>query len=314
MIILISTYNSQNYVFLRAIVIAFCGMDFDFYKIIKIIFILKIAATLFVLLMYGFGLTTTFSEEFRQFSETWGLFRNSFGFYHPNQTGIQIFSICAMLICLRYEVLNIKDYIFILGLCLLNFFFIGSRTSLFMCIILLVATDLCKRNKGKVFKNKAFKFILTSFPFIMVLILFLQIFILPKYEIFSFLNLTTSGRLYNNILAYHNIPISFLGSKVIFWDFNLVMDNDYMYSLIVRGVLPTAIMMALYSSMLSKLLKSGRFILVVIAVCFLIYGYSENISFHIQHNFALIWLLSDSRIFDFDSDSNTKNEKLIGAA
>jgi hypothetical protein len=66
------------------------------------------------------------------------------------------------------------------------------------------------------------------------------------------------------------------GVDVLTYTRPLVLDDVYLRTMIMCGVIPWTIMMVLYSYMMMKLTREGNWRLVSVAALFLLYGLMEN--------------------------------------
>ena len=148
--------------------------------------------------------------------------------------------------------------------------------------------------------NSIVKKILLISPFIIISIILL---IVTKEKIgplnFDKLNLLSSGRisLYKSIYNYYGVDI--FGQQLptlskefaerYFLQYH-ILDNVYLTLLINYGIVAISLSGIIIFSILSKAIKDKKYIFLVVVVCYLIFGITENTPLHPE--ISILWIIS----------------------
>ncbi len=184
--------------------------------------------------------------------------RNDFGFGNPNSPFLLSVPLYAAYIYLRFDKYDIYDRVLLLSVSVLVYFQTYSRTGLITIFSILIFIEIVKIVNIK--NNKIAKFILSYLPILIVSFSFITATCLN----FNFFNKLLSGRpqLWNIYIKY----ITLFGNKQYFELKKLYpLDNGYIYSFVLYGVVFTVLFLALYVYYMKKSFNenNGK----VLAVC-----------------------------------------------
>ena len=227
------------------------------------------------------------------------IIRHSLGFRHPNTLGAFIFLICFEILLVNWNNLRFKHYFISISLLFLNNYINNSRSSLLTGIVIICFIFLIKTFPSFL-NNSIVKKILLISPFIIISIILL---IVTKEKIgplnFDKLNLLSSGRisLYKSIYNYYGVDI--FGQQLptlskefaerYFLQYH-ILDNVYLTLLINYGIVAISLSGIIIFSILSKAIKDKKYIFLVVVVCYLIFGITENTPLHPE--ISILWIIS----------------------
>lgn len=101
----------------------------------------------------------------------------------------------------------------------------------------------------------------------------------------------SNGRLWNWQLATGRYTPRLLGQQIVYsLDDLIALDNSYLELLLAGGLLLFAAIMALQCILIWQLLRSRRYWLVSVTLCWLLYGFFEAFLFSVFTNFTLLLL------------------------
>lgn len=284
LIIILIPYDISKVSILIYILLLSLRNDFCSYNSAKTMFFSSVSCLIIVMLSYFlFGFNKGYDTKIYRPLLNVVVNRMSLGFTHPNQFMINLFTLIIFYYCAyKPKLLNIVIWLFIT---FLFFELTQSRTVsylLFGILSFLLLSFLA--SKLKIFK--AFFYYNYNKPLAILLVAFCVCgILLPYFFHDSFLDVLFSGRLkisYNLIISHFTI----LGSNQLE---NLVVDNSYVYLLIVRGI-PFFMLYTFFS--LNSILKSKISILsFVFYIAIFALGFMEIIIFKYSVMLAILLLL-----------------------
>lgn len=233
------------------------------------------------------------------------ILRSSFGFSHPNNFSLALTSIIIDFLYLKRNQLKW----FALFLPLTAFFIVykytDSRASMILIVIigLLMLYKIIIKNKNiklvnKIFDNKIFQFLVKNSWIIMTLISFAVVLLYYlKTKIGISFNNKLSGRLsmWNKFL--NNYSIKLFGNSVEFISSEdsailnqnvMVIDNSYIRLLIQYGSFIFIYFYYLFYKLFNRLFNNKNFLMIVICLIFILYGFVESGIYKITINVFLI--------------------------
>lgn len=219
-----------------------------------------------------------------------------FGFVTANTFAAMILRLMLAYICIRYEKLNLVDYVGMLLLAAGISEFAASRTAAFLFVIAFAAL-LYSKVIRKAFESKVFLILVTSMP----AFLFGVSWLITGWYIQGdgksvLINNVLSNRLYYWSYYASNYSIMLFGNKLytvssymasqlnIGW---MGLDSSYMYLMLGGGLVTFFVISLLnYCSMKNAVLCKEKGLIIAILV-FLIYGFTENGWYNCWYNFTL---------------------------
>lgn len=211
--------------------------------------------------------------------------RNDFGFGNPNSPFLACLPLYAGYIYLRFDDYDNYDRILLFTVSLIIYSQTYSRTGMITIFAILLFIEFLKR--VNICKNKFLSYLIILMPTLITLFSF-------------FTGIFLNNDFFNKILSYRpqawsvyiqNIRI--LGNSNYFTLRNTYpLDNSYLYSFVLYGILFTILLIGIYTYYLYKNVTDNNGKIIAISSIFLIYSFGENILLNINLNFTLILVLS----------------------
>lgn len=210
--------------------------------------------------------------------------RNDFGFGNPNSPFLASLPLYAGYIYLRFDKYDIYDRILLLLASFLIYFQTYSRTGLITILVILVFIEIVKIIN---INNKLINVFLSLLPILMTTFSFFTA---------QFLNID----LFNEVLSHRpetwNIymkNIKLFGNND-YYSLRKVypLDNSYIYSFILYGIIFTVLLLILYTYFMHKNVKLNNYKIIAVSSIFLIYSFGENILFNAALNFTIVLAIS----------------------
>lgn len=263
---------------LLAIITAFKGVDFK--KFVKNDFKVRLFFFLTVIFLSFLGLTQT--GTYHRGEEI----RHSFGVGHPNQFGFYSIVLSAELVYLMRN--RIVPIIFIGILLAVNYFLVDSRAATIVLALLLVYVLLPYCWSRKILRFIPVKLILTcSFLIFLVFSVFMTFNWTAARQDWIFkVNKAFNNRFYfSKVVANEYSPTTLFGNyfekredlKGAPKNTPMTVDNAYMYSVIILGLVTTTILALAYTRTFRQLYKTNNYTMVVILSLVCLYAVSEPI-------------------------------------
>lgn len=211
--------------------------------------------------------------------------RNDFGFGNPNSPFLACLPLYAGYIYLRFNEYDKYDRILLLTVSLIIYSQTYSRTGLITIFIILLFIEFLKR--AHIGKNKILLYSIILLPTLIALFSFFTAIFLNN----DFFNKILSDRPQAWNAYIQNIKI--LGNSNYYTiRNNYPLDNSYLYSFVLYGILFTICLIGIYNYYLYKNVIDNNGKILAICSIFLIYSFGENILLNINLNFTLILVLS----------------------
>lgn len=233
------------------------------------------------------------------------IFRWDLGFSHPNVLHISYLVLVAFIIYNLGEKYNLKYMLCLMAGNLLIFLYSVSYTGIIVTTLYLgvawyvvVRKDLCK-----------IEYILIELIFpVCILLSFFSVFFLPE-RIFNIVNKIFSNRL--SLAKHYLVPENFklFGNNLEQITTNTyTLDNAYLFSFIIYGVIFFGIILIAYLLLIHKFIKLKRNKELAIIICFIIAGVTEPFMFNTSFkNLSLFFL--GNLIWDYDLRSDRRQNK-----
>lgn len=211
--------------------------------------------------------------------------RNDFGFGNPNSPFLACLPLYAGYIYLRFDDYDNYDRALLIAVSLIIYFQTYSRTGLITIFAILLFIEFLKRiNIGK---NKFISYLIILVPTLITIFSFFTGMFLNN----DFFNKILSNRPEAWNVYIKNIKL--LGNSNYYTIRNTYpLDNSYLYSFVLYGILFTILLIGIYTYYLYKNVINNNSKIIAICSIFLIYSFGENILLNINLNFTLILVLS----------------------
>lgn len=224
----------------------------------------------------------------------------AFGFTHINALGLCIYEIVIALMVLRYPNYSVGDYVY----CIFSFFLIlvatGSRTSMicvaaaFLMIVLVKSGFAFRHSRGLLLILK------TLFVFEVLFSLCFLFADPTNGGVFGLIDKLFSNRVYYSHYYFQQAGIGLFGNNFDgfetlaaggFYIDDIVIDNAYCHAILVNGLIPFLIMIALIYKCYCRFRTEGRFTVLAMAMAlFSFVGLSECSALNFYTAYALLAL------------------------
>lgn len=302
MVGLLSTHYSQNE-FLEAFFwFLAAGFQVNIRDIIKTLFKAQMFSVIIVVICSATGLI----ESVDTVRIGTGELRRSFGFSHPNYLAVKIFQLCMMYVYLVANRLSLKHIIGILFVNYVNYRITDSNTmwSLTFVLIVFLVLYICVMKKTYLLSYMS-EFILRILKYICFVIGGVSIYyaLNPNrvYNLGIDQESTLMSRLTQMGLYYNRYGITLFGQPLYYHN-NVsasnqyaglyTLDNAYIYLLLGFGICTFVIIMGLFVGTLYKAVKEKAYLVLILLVTYLIYGFMETFLIRLNFNFTLVFLFA----------------------
>ena len=218
-----------------------------------------------------------------------GEIRHSMGFTNPNTFGLAVAILCMEFLYLSSMKINIVTVIAILALCKYVDVCSKSRTAILIILLgLLFATF--NTVFPMVFKNVKVKTLIRILPILcgMITLFLIFLFFLGN-GLAVRVNALFSGRLSFPMVYLQKWPITLWGMDIS--SVGVTIDNAYVYTWIKWGITGFIFFIAIQTCMLKKCIAINEVALLLVFICFTIYGLSERLWMNVDYNiFVLAYL------------------------
>lgn len=301
--LLIGYLQSGMAVFFRGLLLIVAAKGIPYKRIVHICRIAMCSSFVLALLMFFVGISNS------------GVARRGYyalGYIHPNIAAQVMFIICLLWLAEIGSHASIKHYILceIYGLAI--FLTTGSRTP---SILIMIAPIMIEIIKQLMIKNAIGKNLSTLLKLSQVIILifsYVTAVILPYNELVNRLDLFFSNRIFLNYYSLAKYGLKLFGQNVVLQDnsgtvynnirnmynWNVTVDNSYIVSLIIMGIIPTIIFVCGYILIINKGIKNRNYMVCGIAVLIAIYSFSESQMLEIYNNFVYFYIFASCSVND----------------
>lgn len=297
MIIVVNSFFVDNraLVKLSFLLLAFANIQFD--EFIKKDLWIRSALLGVLIVLWLLGIADKGFYEIRD-----GLQRMSFGAGHPNTFGTQVLFICIDLFYVFTSKNKKKTWIpilFSIGATTFLHFFVGSRTSILliiMCIIAFIVRKHISFEKGNSVAKEILLMLLqwvSSLGFVLLCGFSWLVAVLysPYSSVMVWLDRVFSRRLYYTHFLLGRYHVGVFGNKIdaesIF-----VVDNAYMNLLVRYGLIITIAFAVLFFLAIRRVFKDKNYYLAFVLIVILLYGLVESPMYIVAKNPYLLVLAS----------------------
>lgn len=227
--------------------------------------------------------------------------RSAWGFTHPNRLAFVIYFFCLSWLAVRFPRVDSRDLVVLIAPAfLIIFFFIQSRTSAFMLLVLTAMVygfkTFGKSNAGKLISL----FLLIVGGVLIMGSIYFMVYYDASNPIHLSLNKVLSGRLSLANEYYTRFPPALFGTSFenvaarnYGFDSALVVDNSYARLFILYGVVPAIMWILSFFFLCIRGIRENIVSLgFVVYGAMIIFGVSEAMTLAFTSNFALIALSS----------------------
>lgn len=291
--------SSSDKTFLVYILFIMMAQFIDFEKFVKFDLKLRIAIYALIILLFLLGVINNYT-----LSEG-GQIKQSFGFSHPNKFACYSFTVLAEWIYVRFYKIKKIEYVVIL----LSVIFIISnnsgRTTIYTFVLICVLFAMAKI-KPEIFYSKISHFMFIIITPLCAIISFVLTNQYMKGSLFAVqLDEFLTHRLrfqsyfltrYDLNLFGQNIELVSTRMSIITGQQRAILDNAYIRSAFVYGVVYLVFICVVYSIMFHKFLKAKHVELAIFGLFFVLYGLGESYMLNAVYNVTLLCFLGMDKL------------------
>jgi hypothetical protein len=252
-------------------VLAVGGVGLPVRNIIKTVFAAEVIGVIITPTAFFLGQTSMQFVKYFRLDEQ----RFTFGYSHPNQLALRLFMVIVLFFYLYFDKLNIFHFLTAEALGIIMFILTDSRAGLLFITFAVLAFGIYKllltKKQFDILDKKFARIIaICAYPiFTAVSFLFIP---LSKIKVLDNLS---SGRMKFSAAAVSDFGISFI-SKIGEADNSYILDNFYIYTGVLEGLLFLIIYMVLFVLLTKRVIKVNRplVILICLLACYMVF---ENI-------------------------------------
>lgn len=214
--------------------------------------------------------------------------RYSLGFGHPNTLHLSLFILVSLYFYVRYERLNVLDYLLVSIVNLFIYSYSLSRTG---CVVVFIVLILMVISKIRICSIR--KLIIKSPKYIFLLlciISFLFAYLYGKSALVTALDIPFNGRLRYSNYYILNYGLTLFGNNIT-GDINALFDNGYLYLYIQFGLLGLILISNLILLACKYAEKTNNVCQSVIIISYLIYIFTESFTPNIFMNNMLFFAI-----------------------
>lgn len=307
----IVAFFSKNMFIMGVPVALIAAKGIDLKKIIKVILVVNIVltvVTIFSSIYLGVGEVSQ-TRVFR--SDMKVITRYYFGFVHPNQLAITVFSIVISSLVIFWEKINIKFVVIAILIAYVTNYYTDSNTSYYITVFMIFMAIVLR-----VFERKKIGTSYKVFSIGIILIVLFSIFCMVnygKYAFIDYINKALSSRIHGSYAYYKANGFSMFG-KNIFESSVVTFDQGINNVLLRYGVVLFVFMIYCIMKSFYKINNLNRYnykFQFVIFIC-LFYSFFENIVYDMGRNIAIyiiFFILSKDRFEKINNRSKKIEEE-----
>lgn len=281
-----SYFKTDDTLFIKFFLVMLCASNIPFEKLVKYDLSIKLFLLFSLVFLYYLGFTNSFVVM------RGDLIRKSFGFYHPN-------TFAMYLTLIYFEYIYLKRSNIRLGHVLLGFLivfiilkFSDSRTAV-LCLLLFILFLVGKKMLKGIMKSRICFVFIKNFFLIGTIVTILLTTMYLNHDLFARkLNELFSYRLYLQGIYLSEYDIHFLGNSITYIS---TLDSAYLKLLLNFGVAVSLLIDYIYRNIIKKAYQNKDYMMCVIFIIFMVYGFMENLMFDISYN--IFWLFFVSLLF-----------------
>lgn len=286
---LIAYINSKMTEYLTLVLIVIATKDIDVKNVIKFAFIFW-ALALFIHI-FTYLLMMIFNPSSIIITQRGDINRYSFFFGHPNSFAAVVAWTNIMYLYLKYEKINLLDYIITILISVFIYLVPNSRTSAILLLFFVLLIFLFKKNNKVVKKIGKVSIPLTA------IVMYIFIFNYYNYPIIAKIDEALNARIIQALAIYENYGITLLGMYIplgqemkILYKYgltSLTIDSAYYSLLFNYGIINTVIFLIIYTKLcLKRDIKEKKVLFLVI---WALYAVTETLALNPLLCFPLLF-------------------------
>ena len=267
------------------VILSFKGIDFD--ETVRFDLAVKFVLFLLVVVLHELGLASS------KIIYDGSIMRYSMGFGNPNAFSTYIMSMVVEFLYLRRNRHRILDFIIVVGSIITIFFVAGSRTQI-VAIACAYLIFLIGFERIRVPTNMIIKFVIENlFAIMAVLSIVMAGIYMNNPNLMSGLDQVLSGRVHISARVIDEYGIDLIKTESDVRELNkLTIDNQYIYILVVDGVVVTCACSWFMNRYLKYLSEEEKYAIYYIMIIFIITGLVEKICLRPQYDVFLLYASS----------------------
>lgn len=290
-LLLFGYMKSGQAAYFRAFLLIVAAKDIPFKKIVRTCRYAITSTLVFIVLLWIFRISDS------------GVGRRgklSFGYGHPNIVAQVVMIIMLLYLVEKGEKIKITDYIIFETVAVATILFTGSKTAV---IVIAMAPILISFFKWYVTrKSKIGNTIIECSQILLIAFTWWSAKMLPYSSFLKKLDLLFTNRIFLNYYQFNKYPLTLFGKNVDlhepggvynniqnFWAV-ITCDCTYTMSLIIMGIIPTALFAIAYICLMKKAIKEKEYTVISIAILLALYAFCESQLVEIYNNFIFFYI------------------------
>ena len=186
------------------------------------------------------------------------------------------------------------------------FLITGTKTSIIVMAMAPFVIEVTKRILIKKRNAKLSFFMLQMSQMLILVFTYISAKLLPVSSLLKKLDLLLTNRLILNYYLLNKYPLKMFGQNVLLqdnsgtvynniqnvWNVVITCDSTYIESLIIMGIIPTALFLVGYILVVKKAIRNKNYIIVSTAIILALYAFCESQMIEIYNNFVYFYILS----------------------
>lgn len=231
----------------------------------------------------------------------------AFGYVHPNYVAQVVMILILLWLVEKGNRERFLRYILLEVTAIAVLFLTGSKTAGIVIAAAPLVVELCRYGVYQKAPSKLTKLLLEGSQLLILLFTWLSAKLLPYSGVLKKLDLIFTNRLFLNYYQFTKYPLKLFGQNVSlhepggayneiqhFWA-AITCDCTYTLSLVVMGLIPTALFALGYVLLMRKALRSRDYLLVSAALLLALYAFCESQLVEIYNNFVYLSLFALAR-------------------
>lgn len=284
--------KSGQAAYFRAFLLIIAAKDIPFKKIVRTCRYAITSTLVFIVLLWIFRISDSGVGRRGKFS---------FGYVHPNIVAQVVMIIMLLYLAEKGEKIKITDYIIFETVAVATLLFTGSKAAV---IVIAMAPILISFFKWYVTRknSKIGNTIIECSQMLVIAFTLWSAKMLPYSSSLKKLDLMFTNRIFLNYYQFNKYPLTLFGKNVDlhepggaynniqnFWAV-ITCDCTYTMSLIIMGIIPTALFAIAYICLIKKAIKTKDYTVIAIAILLVLYAFFESQLVEIYNNFIFFYI------------------------
>lgn len=231
----------------------------------------------------------------------------AFGYVHPNYVAQVVMILVLLWLVEKGNRERFLRYVLTEAAAVAILFLTGSKTAGIIIAASPLVVELCRCAVYQKKSSKLTKLLLEGSQPVILLFTWLSAKLLPYSGVLKKLDLIFTNRLFLNYYQFTKYSLKLFGQNVSlhepggayneiqhFWA-AITCDCTYTLSLVVMGLIPTALFAVGYVLLMRKALRSGDYLVVSAAVLLALYAFCESQMVEVYNNFVYLYLFAMAR-------------------